>query len=44
MTALSYCGTTYTVTTADDKTQKVWELNLRFKIDSSQGGPLPASR
>lgn len=39
--ALSYCGNTYTVTTADDKTQKVWEFNLRLKTDSSQNGPLP---
>ncbi len=39
--ALSYCGDTYTVKTADDKTQKVWESNLRFKTDSSQNGPLP---
>lgn len=41
VTALSYCGDTYTVRTADDKTQKVWEFNLRFKTDSSQNGPLP---
>ncbi|RZI40449.1 cytochrome c family protein [Herbaspirillum sp. HC18] len=41
VTALSYCGDTYTVKTADEKTQKVWEFNLRFKTDSSQDGPLP---
>lgn len=41
VTALSYCGDTYTVKTADNKTQKVWEFNLRFKTDSSQNGPLP---
>lgn len=41
VTALSYCGDTYTVKTADEKTQKVWEFNLRLKTDSSQNGPLP---
>jgi cytochrome c len=41
VTALSYCGDTYTVTTADQKTQKVWEYNLRLKTDSSKDGPLP---
>lgn len=41
VTALSYCGDTYTVKTADDTSQKVWEFNLRFKTDSSQNGPLP---
>lgn len=41
VTTLSYCGDTYTVKTADNKTQKVWEFNLRFKTDSSQNGPLP---
>lgn len=39
--AISYCGDTYTVSTADQKTQKVWEFNLRFKTDSSKDGPLP---
>lgn len=39
--AISYCGDTYTVRTADDKSQKVWEFNLRFKTDSSKDGPLP---
>jgi len=43
VTALSYCGDTYTVTTADKKTQKVWEFNLYFKTDSSQNGPLPGA-
>ena len=41
VTAISYCGDAYTVRTADEKTEKVWEFNLRFKTDSSQNGPLP---
>jgi cytochrome c len=39
--SLSHCGDTYTVETADGKTQKVWEFNLRFKTDASKMGPLP---
>jgi cytochrome c len=39
VTALSYCGDTYTVKTADGKVNKVWEFNLRFKTDSSALGP-----
>lgn len=39
--SISHCGDTYTVKTADGKTSKVWEFNLRFKTDSSQDGPLP---
>ncbi len=39
--SLSHCGDTYTVKTADGKTNKVWEFNLRFKTDSSKDGPLP---
>jgi cytochrome c len=39
--SISYCGDTYTVKTADGKTNKVWEFNLRFKTDSSKDGPLP---
>lgn len=39
--SLSNCGDTYTVKTADGKTTKVWEFNLRFKTDSSKDGPLP---
>jgi cytochrome c len=35
------CNDTYTVETADGKTQKVWEFNLRFKTDSSKLGPRP---
>jgi cytochrome c len=29
------------VKTADGKTNRVWEFNLRFKTDSSKDGPLP---
>jgi len=39
--SVSHCGDTYTVKTADGKTNKVWEFNLRFKTDSSNDGPLP---
>lgn len=41
VTAIRYCGDTYTIDTADGSTQKVWEFNLRFKSDSSKLGPLP---
>ena len=37
--SIRYCGDTYTVETADGKSQKVWEFNLRFKSDSSKLGP-----
>ncbi len=39
--SITYCGDTYTVETADGKTEKVWEFNLRFKSDSSKLGPAP---
>ncbi len=39
--SISHCGDTYAVKTADGKTSKVWEFNLRFKTDSSKDGPLP---
>ena len=39
--AIRYCGDTYTVETADGKSEKVWEFNLRFKSDSSKLGPAP---
>jgi cytochrome c len=39
--SISHCGDTYTVKTADGKTNKVWEFNLRFKTDSSKDGPVP---
>lgn len=41
VTAIRYCGDTYTVDTADGKSQKIWEFNLRFKSDSSKLGPVP---
>ena len=41
VTAISHCGDTYTVRTADGKDNKVWEFNLRFKTDSSNLGPYP---
>ncbi len=39
MTAITHCGDTYTVTTADGRVEKVWEFNLRLKTDSSALGP-----
>ena len=41
VTAITHCGDTYTVKTADGKVNKVWEFNLRFKTDSSALGPQP---
>jgi cytochrome c len=41
VTAINYCGDTYTVDIADGKSQKIWEFNLRFKSDSSKLGPAP---
>ena len=41
VTAISHCGDAYTVKTADGKTEKVWEFNLRFKTDTSELGPRP---
>lgn len=41
--SLSHCGDTYPVQTADGKTHKVWEFNLRLKTDSSKLGPLPGN-
>lgn len=41
VTSIKYCGDSYTVDTADGKSQKIWEFNLRFKTDSSRSGPLP---
>ena len=37
--AVSYCKDTYTITTADGQTRKLWERNLRLKTDSSGDGP-----
>lgn len=39
--SIRHCRDTYFVTTADGKTHKVWEFNLRFKTDSSANGPRP---
>ena len=39
--AVRHCGDTYFVTTGDAKLHKIWEFNLRLKIDSSQTGPVP---
>lgn len=41
VTSIGYCGDTYTVYTADGKSQKIWEFNLRLKSDSSKLGPAP---
>ena len=41
VTAMRYCGDGYTVDTADGKSQKIWEFNLRLKSDSSKLGPAP---
>ncbi len=41
VTAITHCGDTYTVKTADGKVEKAWEFNLRFKTDSSPLGPAP---
>lgn len=43
VTAIGYCGDSYRVTTADGKTDPVWEFNLRFKTDSSELGPKPGA-
>jgi len=37
--AISYCGDTYRVTTADGHTRAFWERNLRLMTDSSENGP-----
>ncbi len=37
--AISYCGDTYRVTTADGKTRAFWERSLRLMTDSSERGP-----
>lgn len=41
VTSIKYCGDTYTVDTADGKSQRIWEFNLRLKSDSSKLGPAP---
>ena len=37
--AITYCRSTYRVTTANGKSRAFWERNLRFKTDSSKDGP-----
>lgn len=37
--AIGYCRDTYAVDTADGKTRRFWERNLRLKTDSSKDGP-----
>lgn len=37
--SITHCGDMYTVKTADDKVNKIWEFNLHFKTDSSDLGP-----
>jgi cytochrome c len=37
--SIAYCRDTYEVATADGKKRQFWELNLRFKTDSSEDGP-----
>jgi cytochrome c len=39
--SIRHCADTYTIETADGKSEKVWEFNLRFKTDSSMLGPAP---
>lgn len=39
--AIRYCGDTYTIDTADGRSQQAWEFNLRLKTDSSKLGPPP---
>lgn len=39
--SIQHCADTYTITTADGKTNKIWEFNLRLKTDSSADGPFP---
>ena len=39
--SIRYCGDAYTIETADGRSQKIWEFNLRFKSDSSKSGPAP---
>jgi len=39
VTGMRHCKDTYEVTTADGKTHRIWEFNLRLKTDSSANGP-----
>src|SRR5207237_6051535 len=35
VTSITQCGDTYTVATADGKTQKIWRFNRRFMTDAA---------
>lgn len=39
--SITHCGDGYAVSTADGKTRRFWEFNLRFKTDASLHGPAP---
>jgi cytochrome c len=41
ITAIRYCGDTYTVGVESGESHPFWEFNLRFKTDSSDKGPEP---
>jgi cytochrome c len=43
VTAIAFCGDTYTLTMADGQTIQFWERNLRFKTDTSKDGPPPGA-
>jgi cytochrome c len=36
---ITHCNDTYTVTTANGRSRKFWERNLRLKTDTSEDGP-----
>lgn len=39
--AVRHCGDTFFVTTQEGRVHKIWEFNLRLKIDTRDTGPLP---
>ena len=41
VTAISHCGDTYRIKTADGRVNKIAESDLRFRTDSSNVGPRP---
>jgi len=41
--SITHCRDTYQLTTSDGQTLGFWERNLRFRIDSSESGPLPGA-
>jgi len=41
VTRMRHCKDTYEVVTADGRTHRMWEFNLRLKSDSSASGPRP---